>query len=108
VVQEASAGLAVQGALAELELVRVEAKLGLAPAAELVPGRAEAELERDPEAVPLRNKSVTAARHRGPVLVLKRVEDLAVVAAATMRGQAATEAGIAWAAAVTAVAAAPE
>ena len=58
-------------------------------------------------AVPLRTKSVIAARHRGRVLLLAAVEDLAAVAE-IMHAQAATEAARVWAAAVTAVAAAPE
>jgi hypothetical protein len=50
-------------------------------------------------AAPVKIKSVTAAHHHGQVRVPKRVEDLAVVAAETMRAQAATEAAKAWAAA---------
>jgi hypothetical protein len=70
----------------------------LAPVRVVVPAR-------DPVAVPLRSKSVTAPHRRGLVPVLKRVEDLAV-AAETTREPAATEAAAAWAVAVTVVAAA--
>ena len=59
-------------------------------------------------AVLLRTKSVIAVHHRGRVPLLAAVEDLAAVAE-IMRAQAAAEAVTAWeAAAVTAVAAAPE
>jgi hypothetical protein len=58
-------------------------------------------------AVPLRTKSVIAVHHRGRVPLLAAVEDLAAVAE-IMHAQAATEAATVWAAAVTAVAAAPE
>jgi hypothetical protein len=58
-------------------------------------------------AVPLRTKSVIAVHHRGRVPLLAAVEDLAAVAEIT-HAQAATEAAKVWAAAVTAVAAAPE
>jgi hypothetical protein len=59
----------------------------------------EAVPERDPVAVPLRTKSVTAAHHRGLVPVPKRVEDLAA-AAETTRVPVAAEAAKAWVAAV--------
>ena len=59
----------------------------------------EVELARDPVAAPVKTKSGTAARHRGLVLVPKRVEDMAVVAAATTREPAATEVARAWVAA---------
>jgi hypothetical protein len=58
-------------------------------------------------AVPPRIKWVTAVHLRGPVRLLAAVEDLAAVAE-TMHAQAATEAATVWAAAVRAVAAAPE
>jgi hypothetical protein len=59
----------------------------------------EAELAHARVAVPaLRSKSVTAAHPRDLARVPKRAEDLAEAAAATMRGQAATEAATAWAA----------
>jgi hypothetical protein len=58
-------------------------------------------------AVPLRIKSVIAVHHRGRVPLLAAVQDLAAVAE-IMHAQAATEAATVWAAAVTAVAAAPE
>jgi hypothetical protein len=61
---------------------------------------AVAELERVPPAVPLKNKSATELHHRDRVPV-RRAEDLAA-AAETTREPAATEAGKAWAAAVTA------
>ena len=67
----------------------------------------EAAPERDQVAVPLRTKSVIAVHHRGRVPLLAAVEDLAAVAE-IMHAQAATEAARVWAAAVTAVAAAPE
>jgi hypothetical protein len=54
-------------------------------------------------AVPLRTKSVIAVHHRGRVPLLAAAEDLAAVVETT-RDPAATEAGIAWAAAVTVVA----
>jgi len=63
--------------------------------------------ERGLVAVPLRIKWVTAVHHRGRVPLLAGVEDLAAVAE-IMHAQAATEAAKVWAAAVTAVAAAPE
>lgn len=110
--------LAAREALAELELNRVEAPgrdpaaAGPVPsqAAELEHGPVPAELElvqveavpeRDPVAVPLRTKSVTAAHHRGQAPLLAAAEDLAV-AAETMRDKAAAGAVKAWAAAVTA------
>jgi len=91
-------------------------ELGIVPVAqELGHGLEPAELERvqvvvaqvlgHPRAqlaVVPKTKSVTAAHHPGLVLVTA-VEDLAAVAETTL-GQAAAEAGIAWAAAVTAVA----
>ena len=58
-------------------------------------------------AVPLRTKWVIAVHHRGRVPLLAAVEDLAA-GVETTHGQAATEAGTVWAAAVTAVAGAPE
>jgi len=58
-------------------------------------------------AVLLRIKSVIALHHRGRVPLLAAVEDLAAVVETT-RDPAATEAATAWAAAVTAVAVAPE
>ena len=83
------AGLVVQ--LAALELRLVKAGPGHDPVG-VVP-------ERDPVAVPVKAKSVTATHHRALVRVPKRAEDLAAVAAATMRAPAATEAAAAWAAA---------
>lgn len=99
---------AAREALAELELNRVEAP-GRDPAGGPVPSQAaelehvqvEAVPERDPVAVPLRTKSVTAAHHRGQAPLLAAAEDLAV-AAETMRDKAAAGAVKAWAAAVTA------
>jgi hypothetical protein len=70
-----------------------ELEPGPVAAVELAPVQVEARL---------RTKSVIAAHHHGQVRVPKKVEDLAAVAAATMHAPAATEAGIAWAAAVTA------
>jgi hypothetical protein len=58
-------------------------------------------------AVPLRIKSVTGPRRHDQVLVLT-VEDLAGEVVETTHAQAAIEAAKVWAAAVTAVAAAPE
>ncbi|MGZ4987998.1 MAG: hypothetical protein ACXWBP_08155, partial [Limisphaerales bacterium] len=63
--------------------------------------------ERGPVAVPLRIKSVTGPRRRDQVLLLT-VEDLAAEVVETTHGQAAAEAVKAWAAVVTAVAAAAE
>jgi hypothetical protein len=96
-------GIVPVAAAPELEIVPVAAELGLA--------RAVAELERGPEAgepvpnqphahlaVPLRIKSVTGPRRHDQVLLLT-VEDLAVEVVETTHGQAAAEAGIAWAAA---------
>jgi hypothetical protein len=59
-------------------------------------------------AVPLRTKSVIALHRRGRVPLLAAVEDLTAEVAEIMHAQAATEAARVWAAAVTAVAAAPE
>jgi hypothetical protein len=124
----------VQGVVPEQAIVLAEALvLIIAPAEALVLAIVPAEVQapvialaevREPEtvqveavpvrshlrarlAVPLRTKSVIAARHRGRVLLLAAVEDLAAVAE-IMHAQAATEAARVWAAAVTAVAAAPE
>jgi hypothetical protein len=82
--------------VAEPEHVPVVAKLEHVPEAEL--GHARVAARR------LRTKSAIAVHRRGQVRVPKRVEDLAVVAAETTRGPAATEAAAAWAAAVTAAA----
>jgi len=91
-----------------LVIVQVAAERELARAvAELEHGPVEAEREPDQVAVPLRIKSVIAVHHRGRVPLLAAVEDLAAVAE-IMHAQAATEAARVWAAAVTAVAAAPE
>ena len=85
-------------------IVPVEARVPGIVQVEAVPVRSHL---RARLAVPLRTKSVIAARHRGRVLLLAAVEDLAAVAE-IMHAQAATEAARVWAAAVTAVAAAPE
>jgi hypothetical protein len=85
------AGLELRLVQAPLELVRV-------------PGLAQG-LQRAQLVVPPKNKSGTAARHRGKVRARRRVEDLAAVAE-TMREPAATEVAKAWVAAVTAVVAA--
>jgi len=58
----------------------------------------EAVPERDPVAVPLRTKSVTAPHHRG-LVPAPRVEDSAA-AAETTRVPVAAEVGTAWEAAV--------
>jgi hypothetical protein len=73
------------GPVAEPETVQVEAVL--------VRSQLRAQL-----AVPLRIKSVTGPRRHDQVLLLT-VEDLAVEVVETTHGQAAAEAGIAWAAA---------
>jgi hypothetical protein len=79
----------------------VPVALELAPAEvrepETVP--VEAVPERDPVAVPLRTRSVTAAHRRALALGPKREEDMAVVAAATTPARAAKEAARAWVAA---------
>ena len=59
----------------------------------------EAVPERDPVAVPLRTRSVTAAHRHALALGPKREEDMAVVAAATTPARAAKEAARAWVAA---------
>jgi hypothetical protein len=59
----------------------------------------EAVPERDPVAVPLRTRSVTAAHRRALALGPKREEDMAVVAAATTPARAAKEAARVWVAA---------
>jgi len=74
------------------ELDQVAAELALVQ--EAVP-------ERDPVAVLLRTKSVTAAHHRG-LVPAPRVEDSAA-AAETTRVPVAAEVGTAWEAAATAV-----
>src|SRR5262249_45353917 len=58
--------------------------------------RVEAVPERDPVAVPLRARSVTAAHRRAPALGPKREEDMAVVTAAITPARAAKEAARAW------------
>ena len=79
----------------------VPVALELAPAEVREPENVPVEAlpERDPVAVPLRTKSVTAAHRRGLVRVPKRVEDMAVVAAETTPARAAKEAARAWVAA---------
>ena len=95
-----AAQLGLARVVAELEHGLVVAKLERGPVAEPpVPNQPHAQL-----AVPPRTKSVIAVHHRGRVPLLAAVEDLAAAAAETMRDPAATEAGIAWAAAVTVVA----
>jgi len=94
----------VPAAVQALVIVPVEARVPGIVQVEAVPVRSHL---RARLAVPLRTKSVIAARHRGRVLLLAAVEDLAAVAE-IMHAQAATEAARVWAAAVTAVAAAPE
>jgi hypothetical protein len=108
----AVAGLEHDQAEVELEPGPVAAVPGRDPAAGPVPSQA-AELERGPVAVPnhrrahlgvpRRTKSVTAARRHDQVPLLAAEEDLAAVVETT-RDPAVTEAGIAWAAAVTVVA----
>jgi hypothetical protein len=96
-VQVAPAELAVRGvAPAELERGLVAVALELVPVA-VVPERDHLEARR-------RTRLVTAAHRRGLVPVPKRVEDLAAAAAETTPDPVATEAGAAWAAAVTVVA----
>jgi hypothetical protein len=85
----ALAGLVVPVAQLELRLVKAGPEhdpVGVVP-------------EREPVAVPVKAKSVIAVHHRALVRVPKRAEDSAVVAAATMQEQAATEAARAWVAA---------
>ena len=90
----------VLAVLVALEHVLVEVELEHARAAvEQERVLAEAAPEHGPVAVPPRIKSVIAVHHRGRVPRLVAVEDLAVVVETT-RDPAATEAGIAWAAAV--------
>jgi hypothetical protein len=73
---------------AALELRPVQAPLELVQVAALAHARA---------AVPLlRTRSVTAAHRRALALGPKREEDMAVVAAATTRAPAATEAARVW------------
>ena len=84
-------------AAVELELNRVERPEPVQVAVELARGQVEAVPERDPVAVPLRTKSVTAAHHRG-LVPAPRVEDSAA-AAETTREPAAAEAAVAWEAA---------
>ena len=89
--------------LAELELVRVPVLvIALAEVREPETVQVEAAPVRSHLrarlAVPLRTKSVTGPRRHDQVLLLT-VEDLAVEVVETTHGQAAAEAGIAWAAA---------
>ena len=106
IVRGAELGLAiVRGVVPVLAIVLAEALvLIIAPAevpepeivqVEAVPVRSHL---RARLAVPLRTKSVIAVHHRGRVPLLAAVEDLAAVVETT-RDPAATEAGIAWAAA---------
>jgi hypothetical protein len=95
--QAALAVLVVQ--VVELQLNRVEGLELVQVAVELARGQVAAVPERDPVAVPVRTKSVTAARRRGQVPV-PRVEDLAAEVAETTHAQVAAEAATAWAAAV--------
>ena len=88
----APAELVVQ--VVELELRPVQAPLELVRVAALAQ-----RLQRAPVVVPRKTKSVTAAHRRGLALGPKREEDMAVVAAATTRAPAATEAARAWVAA---------
>ena len=88
--------LVAQVGLAVLVVPAVQLELNREPGLELVP--VEVVPERDPVAVPVKAKSVIAARHRAPLLV-PRAEDLAEAAAVTMRAQAAIEAARAWVAA---------
>jgi hypothetical protein len=91
----------VQAALVVPENPVVPVALEFTPAEvrepETVP--VEAVPERDPVAVPLRTRSVTAAHRRGLALGPRREEDMAVVAAATTPARAAKEAARAWVAA---------
>ena len=89
VVQAAWAALVVPVAL---ELPTAEVREPETVPVEAVP-------ERDPLAVPLRTRSVTAAHRRALALGPKREEDMAVVAAATTPARAAKEAARAWVAA---------
>jgi hypothetical protein len=91
VVRAGLVALAAPVAAVELEHDLVVVELELVPAV--------AVRERDHLAAQRRTKLATAAHHRGQVPVPRRVEDLAV-AAETTREPAATEAGIAWVAAV--------
>jgi hypothetical protein len=102
-----AAGLALDPVAAKQELARVEVELELSPAEALELDPVEVEPGHARVAVPPKNKSATAAHHRDRVAVAKRVEDLAVVAAATMPAPAATEAAVAWVAAGIAAAVAP-
>jgi hypothetical protein len=102
-------GLGQAGVALELNQVAVELALVPVVELELVPVVAVPELghPRGRLAVAPRTKSVTAARRRDLARLLAGEEDLAAVAETT-REPAATEAAVAWAAAVTAVAVAPE
>jgi hypothetical protein len=114
---QAEVALELSPVAAEPEHGPVEVALELSPvAAEPEHDPVAAELGLVPvEAVPVpnqvavapRTKSVTAARRRDLARLLAGEEDLAA-AVETTREPAATEAGVAWAAAVTAVAVAPE
>ena len=111
IVRGAELGLAiVRGVVPVLAIVLAEALVLIIAPAE-VPEPVIAQVEAVPVrshlrarlAVPLRTKSVIAVHHRGRVPLLAAAEDLAAVVETT-RDPAATEAGIAWAAAVTVVA----
>ena len=89
-------------AVEELELVQVVVVPEHGRVAAPVPNLRRGQLEAR-----RRTRSATEAHHRGQVPLLAAEEDLAA-AAETTRDPAATEAATAWAAAVTAVAVAPE
>ena len=98
-----------QEALAELavEVARVELALVIAKVLELNPVKAvlelviaqAVELETVPVVALVKIKSGTEPHHHGQVRAPKKVEDMVVAAAETMRARAATEAARAWAAA---------
>ena len=98
---QAAAVLEHVPAVEELELVQVEAVPEHGRVAAPVPNLRRGQLEAR-----RRTRSATEAHHRGQVPLLA-AEDLAA-AVETTRDPAATEAATAWAAAVTAVAVAPE
>jgi hypothetical protein len=97
VVPESPAELVVRVALAGLVVRVAEQELNRVEGLELVRVAAVPELVR--VAVPLKTKSVIAARRLDQVPLLEAAVDLAA-AAETTRAPAATEAAAAWAAAV--------
>jgi hypothetical protein len=97
-VQVAQAELAEPAIVPAVELVlaivRAEVQVLVIVRAELV--IVQVVLETVPVGAPAKIKSVIAAHHRALVRVPKREADMVVVAAATMREPAATEAARAW------------